>query len=93
MSSWHEAWWHAGRHGAGEVTKNSTSELAENTKKEPLDLTCVFETPKLTSSDTVPSTRPHVLMVLLLVYGGPFHSNHCKWHISIHSHPHIHIIL
>jgi hypothetical protein len=32
LSSWREAWWHAGRHGAGEVAESSTSGLADSRK-------------------------------------------------------------
>lgn len=32
LSSWWEAWWHTGKHGAGEVTEGSTSRLAGSRK-------------------------------------------------------------
>jgi hypothetical protein len=33
LSSWQEAWWHAGRHGAGEVAESSKSGSAGSRKK------------------------------------------------------------
>ena len=37
--SWQEAWWHTGRHGAGEVAESSTSGSAGSRKEsEPLGL-------------------------------------------------------
>jgi hypothetical protein len=52
LSSWWEAWWHAGRHGAGEVTQSSTAErviLAWLVLLKPQSLFLV---------DTLPPSRP-----------------------------------
>jgi hypothetical protein len=33
LSSWHEAWWHTGRHGAEGLAENSTLESAGSNKR------------------------------------------------------------
>ena len=50
-----------GRYDAGEVAKSFISRSTGSRKRETLDLSWAFETPKPNPSDTLPSTRPHLL--------------------------------
>jgi hypothetical protein len=35
LSAWQEAWWHAGRHGAGEGAESSTSRYSRTQRETP----------------------------------------------------------
>lgn len=62
LFSWWEASQHTGRHGVGVVTESSASGLANT-----LGLSSTLETLKLTSSDTISSTRPYLLTRLYIL--------------------------
>jgi hypothetical protein len=75
LSSQLEAWQRAGRHGTGEVAEGSTSGLAGKQEESiRLGLAWASETSTPASSDTLPPTRPHLLIV-------PFPM--CIWSIFI----------
>ena len=60
LSSWQGAWWHAGRHGAGELTESSTSASEGSRKGLTLTLAWTFETQNPTPS-VLSLTGPHLL--------------------------------
>ena len=73
LSSWQKAWWHTGRHGAGEGTESSTSRSTGSRKRKSLGLAWAFETSKPIPSDTLPPARSCLLMTLHMA--GHFHLN------------------
>jgi hypothetical protein len=63
MSTWWEAWRHAGRQGAEEGAENSTSD-PQTIGRERSGLEIDFLKPQSPSpSDILPPTRPHLLIL------------------------------
>jgi hypothetical protein len=65
LSSWQEAWWHTGLHGAGKVAETSITALADNRKRECHTGACLEHDALPPKKATPTPTRPYLLIVLL----------------------------